>query len=713
IRWNATEECKEAEFHTNWRYPRDGETAISSDPDVITGWARAHPGCGFHAPCEPNGLVVPEGDVKRAQTAGVTAIKDGITAWRDAGGPRPAMTVRTPSGGQHWYFAAPEEPIHNSTGKVAPGVDVRGEGGTVFIAGSHVHGHPNGAEAFYSTDRVVPASELSALPPAWERRLREASRGSGRSSGPAAASSSFATPDQFHDRAWIVEQVVAACAAADALTATTEFRWDFYSVAVTLYTAADAGVISHDEAGEVLLDAVRRVWGAEPDSRDRRHVADAKAKAKANPWRVRPDGLPDLVPTSSGVVDEVTGAAAAEGGTTSTNTAATAAERLRDEVGTRWDEVGDDDHRRAWEPIDLGPYIDGTFTPPASGLLYRTDGVGLFYPGLMHWLYGEPESGKSWVAQIAAAAVLTAGGTVLYIDHESDAAAVVERAMALGVPGEVLAARLHYVNPDVSSTDEPNAFAELLATAYDLAVVDGVTMGVSLDSLSSMDNDEITDWVRRVPRRIARDTGAAVVCVDHVVKDKDGRGRFPIGAQAKVMAIDGAGYLVEPETAIRKGDRGEVVLRVAKDRPSGIRSASGEWRQGDRTQEAARIILDATDPQKLGIEVKPPAGVTVSSTGEVVKTKAEFKPTIYMERVSEFLQHTDGPVSKNVIETNVKGKADMIRKALDQLVTLDYVTRRQEGQALRFVFVKRYTSLVDVEHYGQTGPSWQDGDDDD
>jgi hypothetical protein len=37
----------------------------------------------------------------------------------------------------------------------------------------------------------------------------------------------------------------------------------------------------------------------------------------------------------------------------------------------------------------------------------------------------------------------------------------------------------------------------------------------------------------RVPRALARTTGAAVVCIDHVVKSANG-GWFAIGAQAKL-----------------------------------------------------------------------------------------------------------------------------------------------------------------------------------
>jgi hypothetical protein len=52
--------------------------------------------------------------------------------------------IITGSGGEHVYFRAPALPtiIKNSTGKIGPGVDVRGDGGYVLLPPSlHVSGH--------------------------------------------------------------------------------------------------------------------------------------------------------------------------------------------------------------------------------------------------------------------------------------------------------------------------------------------------------------------------------------------------------------------------------------------------------------------------------------------------------------------------------------------------------------------------------------------
>lgn len=50
-----------------------------------------------------------------------------------------SFRVRTPSGGIHIYLRT-ETPVANSAGKIAPGVDIRGEGGYVVGPGTMIDG---------------------------------------------------------------------------------------------------------------------------------------------------------------------------------------------------------------------------------------------------------------------------------------------------------------------------------------------------------------------------------------------------------------------------------------------------------------------------------------------------------------------------------------------------------------------------------------------
>lgn len=67
------------------------------------------------------------------------------------------FTVRTPRGGRHLYFKANGQRFANSVAKIAPGVDVRSEGGYVVAPGSVVDGRR------YEIEVDVPPTDL----PAW------------------------------------------------------------------------------------------------------------------------------------------------------------------------------------------------------------------------------------------------------------------------------------------------------------------------------------------------------------------------------------------------------------------------------------------------------------------------------------------------------------------------------------------------------------------
>ena len=58
---------------------------------------------------------------------------DGMSAYRAMELPRAAIAVRTPSGGGHAYFRWPGPGWRNTVGRIAPGIDTRGEGGYVIV----------------------------------------------------------------------------------------------------------------------------------------------------------------------------------------------------------------------------------------------------------------------------------------------------------------------------------------------------------------------------------------------------------------------------------------------------------------------------------------------------------------------------------------------------------------------------------------------------
>ena len=71
-----------------------------------------------------------------------------------------------------------------------------------------------------------------------------------------------------------------------------------------------------------------------------------------------------------------------------------------------------DDEPTTWEPLDLGPWLNGEITQPQPTLgLTRSDGLRLIYPGREHAILGETECGKTWLALGCVAAELAVGNT--------------------------------------------------------------------------------------------------------------------------------------------------------------------------------------------------------------------------------------------------------------------------------------------------------------
>ncbi|WP_425293619.1 hypothetical protein [Mycobacterium attenuatum] len=238
-------------------------------------------------------------------------------------------------------------------------------------------------------------------------------------------------------------------------------------------------------------------------------------------------------------------------------------------------------------------------------------------------------------------------------EDEDEAGPVAERLILLGVPPEVVddPTRFVYVHPDQPPTTDAEraAFDALLGRTCTLAVIDGVTDSMGVFGLSTKDNDDVARWQRTLPKAIARETGAAVVCVDHVTKDTDSRGRFALGGQHKMAGLSGAAYLVEMEQPFAAGQAGRASVRVGKDRPGLVRSLGGRWRKSDRTQHVADLYLDSSDAGCAAWSLDSPTNAGKSTDTDDAKpsqNKKAFRPTWFMEQVSRYWEETDDPAGR-------------------------------------------------------------------
>lgn len=361
--------------------------------------------------------------------------------------------------------------------------------------------------------------------------------------------------------------------------------------------------------------------------------------------------------------------------------------------------AGEGEEPDSWRPRDLAALLAGKITRVEPTLLPRSDGRALLYPGKVHSFHGESESGKSLVLMGEAVRLIKAGQNVLWVTFDSDEEEDVARALRFGATPEEILAHLHYIRPEVAPTTVPHSYRAMLEGRYALAVIDGVVdaMGLITQGAKGDPNEVFSEFFRIFPKRVADRTGAATVLVDHVTKDAESRGRFAIGAQAKMAALTGAAYLVEPDkdNAPCAGQVGTVILRVGKDRPAGVRRYCGPRRARDRTQEAARVTLDDTGEFTV-MTVEPPDQDPFVALDSEERPKADL-PYQHMEAVARFLESRPDGVPRRDVETAVNGRAAVVRLAMNELIRLKYVEEDNRGRGLAKLLTLR------VPYYAEYG----------
>jgi hypothetical protein len=320
----------------------------------------------------------------------------------------------------------------------------------------------------------------------------------------------------------------------------------------------------------------------------------------------------------------------------------------------------------SWRPLDLRDVLAGDLRPAEPAVLRRADGFCLLYAGRVHAFVGEPETLKSWTAQVAAAEILKAGGVVLYVDFESEAKDVVGHLVALGVSLEQLLTGLLYVRPDEAFGDpaRTHLLAAVAGREVQLTVIDGVDNSMTLSGLEPNSRKEYAQWHHALVRPLQVATQGPVVLIDHVVKDREKRGDLASGAGNKKALIDGASFVFELVQQFGRGRTGIVRLLVAKDRP-------GALRQRANGKEVARLVLVSRDEQLVEADLQVPAAATGDPAGA---ERQAWQPTALMERISRLLEQADKPLSQHQIETARLGKQlQYVRRACQELVHQGFV----------------------------------------
>jgi hypothetical protein len=330
------------------------------------------------------------------------------------------------------------------------------------------------------------------------------------------------------------------------------------------------------------------------------------------------------------------------------------------------------DPDRSWRRVDLEPVLSGQWKPPEPTVGLRTDGIGTFYPGKLHSVSSESEAGKTWLLLAAAFDEMRWGNDVLYIDFEDDEGGVVGRLLTLQANPEWIRDHFHYLRP-TSGLNGLNAavhYADLNEAIHrrpTLAVIDGITEGMAMHGLDPLNNKDIAYFGRILPRQLAA-CGLATVCLDHVTKSVEGRGRYAIGGVHKLNGIDGAAFILENREPFGINLTGRSSILIAKDRPGQLRKHAE--RRKDGLGWFGDLILTSHDESYSEFEIRPPEA-----------RSGEFKPTHLMTRVSDALT-IHGPMSQRQIIATVGGKRDYVINALALLQRDGYVSDKTPYELL-------------------------------
>lgn len=329
----------------------------------------------------------------------------------------------------------------------------------------------------------------------------------------------------------------------------------------------------------------------------------------------------------------------------------------------------------SWAPLDLDRQLsDGQLEQPPE-LLARTDGPCLLHRSKIHNLIGEPESGKGWLALLASVERIHTGELVVYIDFEDTAATLVGRLQHLGVDLDTIQRRFWYLRPDEPLTKKTRAdLNDTLDNRPALVVIDGVTEAMTLLDLDLNSNSDVAKFLHTLPK-VAADRGAAVLLIDHVVKNREARGRYSLGGQHKLAGVD-VSYSLEVTEPFGRGRHGHAAVTVQKDRPGHIRA-----HQTSRGH-IATFHLDATDPDHLTARLDPPDATHT------------FRPTILMEKLSRHVEEHPGINTRDLRAVGGK-KSDAADLAARLLIDEGYMKKYRDGRAQRHESICPYRRETD------------------
>ena len=327
-------------------------------------------------------------------------------------------------------------------------------------------------------------------------------------------------------------------------------------------------------------------------------------------------------------------------------------------------------------PIIVGDWWDTPTTTATPSLLTvnnaEGEGLGLFYPGRVNAIWGEPNRGKSLLCQHLAVHEAAEGRRTLTIDLEKPLAHFRSRIEMLGATRDT-ARHLGYWNPD--RTLDSDAALDVIGFCnthtIGTVILDAVGRATAQAGIDDNDNAEYRRWFDAVIMPLER-AGLTVILVDHPRKDAGSQGGkaaplYPKGAGSKLDVIDGAAYAFVTIRAFSRDRSGHAQLVCAKD-TEGARSV------GDPAADMR--VEPADDGASIRITLGAPDASTPAGNA--------FRPTNYMQKVLEQLS-VEEPLSISELKRRIGGKGEWVGVAVERLLEAGDVTEAAGPRKARLI----------------------------
>jgi len=232
--------------------------------------------------------------------------------------------------------------------------------------------------------------------------------------------------------------------------------------------------------------------------------------------------------------------------------------------------------RNTVEYGDVAALLSGDLPPaPTPDVLARTDGVGLFYSGQVNMLFGDPETGKTFVALGGIVEAVNDGLRAVFLDLDHNGMqAIVSRLVTMGADQDALGDLniFRYKEPE-DGLDLTQTVRDLQDWQPDVVVVDSIGELLPMYGLNSNSPDDFTQAHTRVLKPLAM-SGAAVIAIDHLAKNPESKAQGPTGTVAKTRAAGGAMLRVTSKEKFTPDKGGSSYLNITKDRHGGLRAES-------------------------------------------------------------------------------------------------------------------------------------------